>query len=301
MDFFNNPFSTARRIKRPLILDGAIGSLLQMSGIERDRDLWMSLANITHPETVTELHRKYIEAGADIITTNTFRTNPEAEKKYYMRGDKHFNELHSFIERGVDLAKRAASGTSVLIAGSNAPAEDCYQREVKLSNGDYYWNHELHIKKLFLNKCDFIINETQSHYNEIEMISKICVKERIPFIMSIYFDEEFKILSGEPVLQVIQNILKYNPLAIGFNCIRPETFIAFIKGQKPDFNWGVYMNCGGGSITDDIIVPGISPDEYKEVVKEVLKYNPSFIGGCCGTTPDHIKKIKETIDERNSN
>jgi methionine synthase I (cobalamin-dependent) len=58
------------------------------------------------------------------------------------------------------------------------------------------------------------------------------------------------------------------------------------------------MNCGSGEYTDNIITPGISPDGYKEIVKLVLKYNPSFIGGCCGTTPDHIKKIKEIFDER---
>jgi methionine synthase I (cobalamin-dependent) len=61
------------------------------------------------------------------------------------------------------------------------------------------------------------------------------------------------------------------------------------------------MNCGSDEYTDNIIRPGINPNEYKEIVKRVLKYNPSFIGGCCGTTPDHIKKIKEIFDERIDN
>jgi homocysteine S-methyltransferase len=275
-----------------------MGSLLQMNGVPRNKYLWMSLANITHPDKVAELHSQYIDAGADIITTNTFRTNPAAEREYFLRENNHIIELQDFIERSVLLAKKAANGTPVLIAGSNAPAEDCYQKETRLSVEDYYWNHEIHIKKLYLNHCDFVINETQSHYKEIEIVSSICANENIPFIVSIFFDKDFRILSGEPVSSVIQNILKYNPLAIGFNCIRPETFLAFIKQQQLDFNWGAYMNCGGGDITDDIIKPGISSDEYKEVVLEVLKYNPSFIGGCCGTTPDHIKKIKELLDER---
>jgi S-methylmethionine-dependent homocysteine/selenocysteine methylase len=117
-------------------------------------------------------------------------------------------------------------------------------------------------------------------------------------VVSIFFEYDFRLLSGEPVETAIQNILRYGPLAIGFNCIRPETFLEFISNQQLDFNWGVYMNCGSGDYKDDIIAPGISPPEYKEIVKQILKYNPSFIGGCCGTTPNHIKKIKEIFDER---
>jgi methionine synthase I (cobalamin-dependent) len=298
MDVLFNPFSIARRIKRPLILDGAMGSLLQQHGVPRDEYLWMSLANITHPDTVIELHKEYIDAGADIITTNTFRTNPVAIGEYSSKENRYYVEHNNFVEKSVDLVRKAAKGTPVLIAGSNPPAEDCYQKETKLTKEDYYLNHEVHIKELFLNHCNFILNETQSHYDEIEAISSICSRENIPFVVSIFFDDDLRLLSGEPVDAAIQNILKYEPLAIGFNCIRPETFLEFISTQKLNFNWGVYMNCGIGEYTDNIITPGISPDGYKEIVKLVLKYNPSFIGGCCGTTPDHIKKIKEIFDER---
>jgi homocysteine S-methyltransferase len=298
MDVLNNPFSIARRMKRPLILDGAMGSLLQQHGIPRDKYLWMSLANITHPDTVIEIHKQYIDAGADIITTNTFRTNPAANKEYSSEENKYYFELQNFVEKSVGLARKAVYRTPVLIAGSNPPAEDCYQKETKLTKEDYYLNHEVHIKKLFHNHCHFILNETQSHYNEIEIVSSICVKEKIPFVVSIFFDDNFRLLSGETVDAAVQNILLYEPLAIGFNCIKPETFLEFISRQQFDFNWGVYMNCGSAKCRDEIITPGISPDEYKEIIKQVLKYEPSFIGGCCGTTPDHIKKIKEIFDER---
>jgi homocysteine S-methyltransferase len=298
MNVVYNPFSIAKRMERPLILDGAMGSLLQQYGVPRDEYLWMSLANITHPDTVTLVHRKYIDAGADIITTNTFRTNPTAIKEYVSNKNGYNIEANSFIERSVELAKKAVLGSPILIAGSNAPAEDCYQIESKLSLEEYYNNHEFHIRQLFQNHCHFILNETQSHYSEIEIVSSICAKEKIPFVISIFFDEEFRLLSGEKFSEVINKILEYEPLAIGFNCIRPETFLSFIKGRELNFNWGVYMNCGSGDYNDDIIIPGITPDEYKGIIKEVIKYKPSFIGGCCGTTPDHVKKIKDIFDER---
>jgi methionine synthase I (cobalamin-dependent) len=253
----------------------------------------MSAANITHPEFVTELHKQYINAGADIITTNTFRTNPVAIREYTSTKHKHYFDLQNFTEKSVELAREATYGTPVLIAGSNPPAEDCYQVECKLTKKEYYRNHEIHIKELYLSKCNFILNETQSHYVEIEIISSICMKEKIPFVVSIFFDNNFRLLSGETADEAIQNILRYEPLAIGFNCIRPETFLEFISNRQMNFNWGVYMNCGSDDYGDDIIMPGIGPNEYKEIVKRILKYNPSFIGGCCGTTPEHIKKIKE--------
>lgn len=301
MDLLFNPFSIARRIGRPLILDGAMGSLLQNRGVPRDEHLWMSLANLTHPEIVIELHKEYINAGADIITTNTFRTNPRVIEEYSSKETKYYLELKKFVEISVDLAKKAVYGTPVLIAGSNPPAEDCYQRESHLTVEDYYRNHELHIMKLYDNNCNLVLNETQSHFDEIETVSTICMKERIPFVVSIFFDDKFMLLSGEPVEDAIQCILKYNPLAIGFNCISPDIFLSFINTHKFDFNWGVYLNCGSGDYNDDIIKTGISPEEYKEIIGQILHYHPSFIGGCCGTTPEHIKKIKEIFDERINN
>ncbi|MEJ2616991.1 MAG: homocysteine S-methyltransferase family protein, partial [Ignavibacteriaceae bacterium] len=74
-----NPFSFAKRIGRPLILDGAMGSLLQQKA-KKEPDIWMSKVGLDNPELVYAIHEEYIEAGADIITTNTFRTNPAASK-----------------------------------------------------------------------------------------------------------------------------------------------------------------------------------------------------------------------------
>jgi len=301
MDILFNPFSLAKRIKRPLILDGALGSLLQSRGVPRDEHLWMSLASITHPDKVVELHKEYIEAGADIITTNTFRTNPAAKKEFKATSHNVVIDLKGFVSKSVELAKTAASGMPVMIAGSNPPAEDCYRKEVRLTASDLYRNHEIHIMELYLSGSHFILNETHSHLDEIEIVSSICNKEDVPFVVSIYFDNNLNLLSGQSVDQAIEAILKYKPMAIGFNCISPDTFLSFIKVRDFDFNWGVYLNCGNGEITDSRITTNISPEDYKSLFRQIISYNPSFIGGCCGTTPDHIRKIKEIFDERNIN
>ena len=97
-------------------MDGSTGSLLIKMGIKPDHNLWTSAANIFNPEIVFSLHKKYIRAGADIITTNTFRTNPAAVN----RSDLDQTQL---VKKGVLLAKSAGEKYNVLIAGSNPPAE----------------------------------------------------------------------------------------------------------------------------------------------------------------------------------
>ena len=103
-------------LKRPLILDGAMGSLLQMRGISVDGPLWSANANVSMPKEVTSIHDNYIKAGADIITTNTFRTNPHAVRQSSMK-----QTSVELVEQSVRLARKAAKEKQVIIAGSNAP------------------------------------------------------------------------------------------------------------------------------------------------------------------------------------
>lgn len=287
-----NVFSFAAMAKRPLILDGAMGSLLRAKHASSD-SLWMSYLNIDAPEKVMNLHRKYIQAGADIITTNTFRTNPVAFESFE---GKINNSL--LVKKSVEIALEAADGYKVLVAGSNPPAEDCYKVERTISSKKLIANHHNHINLLIDSGVDFILNETQSHLDEIEIICKYCSENVIPFVISLYFNDDLRILSGEKMVEVISIIADYAPLAISFNCIKSELFTALLKKNKLKYNWGAYLNCGLGAHTEDKIKNCITPDEYLEQVKKMLPFSPSFVGACCGSTPLHIKKIKEFLDEK---
>jgi methionine synthase I (cobalamin-dependent) len=290
-----NIFSLSKRINRPLILDGAMGSLLQQKGVKADKHLWMSIANITHPELVIELHKEYIRAGADIITTNTFNTNPTDTKGIKKSG----SEL--LVKRAVKLAKKAVGDLPVLIAGSNAPAEDCYQVERTISKRELEKNHSKHIDLLAENGVNFILNETHSHFDEIKIITKYCDKNDIPYIMSLFFTNELKLLSGEKLSEIFEFLEDTGALAVGFNCILPSTMNKAKSEYIFKTNWGLYLNCGDGSFTDEDIKCGLSPESYSDIIKGYLDYSPSYIGSCCGSSPEHIKKIKSLIDgKRNS-
>jgi methionine synthase I (cobalamin-dependent) len=286
-----NPFSLAKRINRPLILDGAIGSLLQQFDIPVDKKAWMTFANKEHPGLILKIHKEYISAGADIITTNTFRTNPAALTDY-----SETKQL-KLLKAAINLAKEAVNGLPVFIAGSNAPAEDCYQRERTISKKELKKNHHKHISLLADNGCDFILNETQSHFDEIEIICKYCSKNSIPYVLSIFLDEKLKLLSGEALDATLEFVRDHSPLAIGLNCVSPDQFNRIEKSFN--YNWGFYLNCGSGNPEDEIIKCGVSPDKYLISVKSSIKYHPSFVGACCGSNPSHIKKIKEYLDGKN--
>lgn len=206
-------------LKRPLILDGAMGSLLQQNGIRIDEHLWASKANTENPETVIKFHKEYINAGADIITTNTFRTNPSAYKQTYLNIS---NE--TFVKESVILAFEARGDKQIIIAGSNAPAEDCYQVERTISQNELEHNHKTHILMLWDSGVDIIWNETLSHMDEIKLICEYCSENEIPFVINFFFTEDLKLLSGETLLQAVDFVLRFYPAAIGYNCISPKVF-----------------------------------------------------------------------------
>lgn len=282
-----NPFANAAKNNKPLILDGAMGSLLHQKGFLPHSDLWMTDVNLNNPEAVSNIHKEYIKAGADIITTNTFRTNPVAIEG---AGLKYSDD---YVKRAVSLAKEARNNKHILIAGSNAPAEDCYQKERTIDYNILKINHSKHIDLLINNGVDFIINETQSHYDEIIIICQYCSKNKIPYVLSIYFNNPETILSGEKIIDVVKFVVEHNPLAIGFNCLAPEIFKSFINNFELNYPWGFYLNCIKGNYSDENINCTINTDEYIEIVKYFIKYSPSFIGGCCGTKPEYIQKIRD--------
>ncbi|MBV6421721.1 MAG: Homocysteine S-methyltransferase [Ignavibacteriaceae bacterium] len=289
-----NPFQNINQRNKPLLLDGAMGSYLQQKGYETDDVLWTAKLNLIQSDAIRNIHKDYIDAGADIITTNTFRTNPTALLK------SGINDLSVYVSEAVSLAKQATEGKKVLIAGSNPPAEDCYQRARALTNNQLEMNHKQHIDLLIDNGVDFILNETQSHLDEIKIICQHCDGNAIPYVLSLYLDEKLKLLSGESFEFIISFLKEHNSLAIGINCISPELFTRIVGSINLPENWGFYLNCGSGKPTDHIIHCGVSPDEYIKLVKESLQFHPSFIGACCGSSPKHIRKIRDFLDERYS-
>ena len=289
MNFLNvNPFSFSKRIGRPLILDGAMGSLLLQRGFASRGSSWMTTVNNDSPESVYTIHKEYIDAGADIITTNTFRTNPVALED--------LGKVVENVKNAVSIAKSAVGDLPVFIAGSNAPAEDCYQKERKISYNKLEKNHINHIDLLIDNGVHLILNETQSHFDEIKIICQYCSSNSIPYVLSLFIDRDMRLLSGEKFEYILDYVWEQNPLSVGVNCISPELFARIHIKIKRDINFGYYLNCGSEIPGNDIIRCRINAEKYSDIVNKYSSPNPSFVGACCGSSPEHIKAIKKAID-----
>lgn len=286
-----NIFQFAKRIKRPLILDGAMGSLLEQQGLTKEDSSWSAKANLKYPDRVLYIHKSYIEAGADIITTNTFRTNPVS---LHQVGIKNFKR---YVKKAVELAFQAKGNFPILVAGSNAPAEDCYQVKRTISKKQIEYNHSAHIDALTEYGCNFILNETQSHFDEIKFIVRYCERNDIPFVISLYFDENLCLLSGENISEVLRFLSDSNALSIGFNCISSSLLLKLISKIDVPYNWGYYLNCFHKEFETDSVC-SISIGDYLATIQEFMHWSPSFIGACCGSNPDFIRSIKGFLDAR---
>lgn len=278
--------------ENPIILDGAIGSLIQQRGFKIDADLWTSILNIEKPSVIIDIHKEYIKSGCDVITTNTFRTNPSAINK-----SKRKLKVENFVKLSVELSRNVANEHNVILAGSNPPAEDCYNSIRTLPKYQLEFNHHKHIELLYSNGADFILNETQSHLDEIEIISKYCSDNSVPFVLSLLVTSELNILSGENIFDVIKIIKSYSPLLISVNCINSKVFSKLLNNIEIDFNWGFYLNCCKGNYFSSNIICDIDEDSYVDIVKSSLILKPKLIGACCGSKPTYISRIKQLFNE----
>ena len=277
---------------RPLLLDGAIGSLLQNKGaIGLPSYLWTSGIVLTNRESIREIHLQYLQAGANIITTNTFRlgnTNSTLDTKL----------IQQIISTEMTILNELKPDFTFLIAGSNGPAEDCYQKVRKISHSQLMEKHKRVIDTLWESGVDFVLNETLSHFDEILFTSQYCFENNIEYVPSIYLDGTGRLLSGEPITEILEEILKYQPAAISVNCISLSTFSKIYESLTNfESPFGFYLNCGLSDINSSVISDVLSPQTYSDFVKYYLQYNPVFIGSCCGSNPEHTKKMRILLDE----
>jgi homocysteine S-methyltransferase len=284
-----------KKLEKPLVLDGPMGTLLIESGIDLGSKLWSALALINNPDAVFQIHKEYILAGADIITTNTFRTNP-----YAIELAKSNYSSKELVRIAVELAKKSIeeTGKKVLIAGSNAPADDCYLTHRLISRDQLIENHSEHIKHLIENEVDFILNETFGDKEEIEIVCKICNEYQFPFAVSVLINNDLKTFFGQDLYSTCEKIYSYKPLFISLNCSRPELILKALDIIKEFSPLGVYPNLGSvESFATGKLVRDFPSNSLKNFVAELITKNVKVIGTCCGGNPDDIKLIRQIVDQ----
>lgn len=289
------PLQQLLAAKSPVILDGAMGTELQRRDVDTGLPLWSANALMVHPEIVLQIHKEYIDAGADIITTNTFRTT----RRTFRRANLP-DRSAQMVKKAIRLAHEAREsfpGRRILIAGSIAPLEDCYRPDLVPPDPELQAEHKESAERLADAPVDFLLLETM---NTIREAYAACAAARATgkeVIVSFICNPEGNLYGGEDLGEAIQTLARLRPTGYSLNCLSPRYMQSAIKILKAHTSspFAVYANIGlpeherrGWQFTRDI-----PPEEYAGFARGWFLDGASIIGGCCGTTPEYIRKLKE--------
>ena len=280
------------------LLDGAMGTELMRAGLDLPLPIWSGDVNLTHPDYVRRIHEAYLTAGADILTTNTFRATPRAYRNNGYEEHEAKQRSHESLERAVELARQAA-GADIIVAGSIAPLEDCYEPD--LFPGIEFAQREFRELAIWLQDAgiDVILFETMGSWPEIKTALSATVDLQIPRWLSLILKNSNTLLDGTDLLNVLSDIKDYGIEMVLLNCslcsVTADAVDLLLTNWKGP--WGVYPNVGVAMPTKEgVIEEKLTIKEFAKEINTYLTSGANVVGGCCGSNPDYIRAAREAID-----
>jgi homocysteine S-methyltransferase len=292
---------------RPILLDGATGTELNRRGVSTDLPLWSAAALLNAPAVLSQIHRDYLQAGAEVVTANTFRTH----RRSLARGG-HGDSAARLTRLAVELAQAAVAHDAgaanggrarpAYVAGSMAPLEDCYSPELVPPQAECEREHGEMAANLAAAGVDLILVETMNTIREARAAVEAAVATGLPVLASFVCRSDGRLFSGESVAEAAAAIAPLGVAGLLINCT-PTTTIHEPFGELAESLSGttgvrgLYANIGH---TNDIdgwtSTADVSPLEYARLAGGWLKQGASLVGGCCGTTPAHIAALRAILE-----
>lgn len=274
--------------KRIIFFDGGMGSLLQAKGLKPGElpEVW----NITHPEVLTEIHEAYLDAGCDILTTNTFGANG---LKFSKDGEY---SLEHIVKAAVANAKRAVKSRGRgFIALDLGPTGKLLK---PLGDLDFEAACALYKEVVTIGVregADLILIETMSDGYEAKA-AILAAKEAcdLPVFATMIFDESGKLLTGGNVTSTVAVLEGLGVNALGINCgLGPVQMKGILKNILEVTSIPVIVNPNAGLPRSEggKTVYDIDDEIFAQVMEELVQMGANLVGGCCGTTPEHIRKL----------
>ncbi len=273
-----------------------MGTLLDLYEYpERPHDI----QNLKNPNIVERIHKEYVDAGAEIIETNTFGANMYRLSDFYLQ-DKVF-EINV---KGVEIAGKVAryyeehENKTVYVAGAVGPTGKLLEPIGKVTTGQMLNCFKQQVEALVEGGVDLIMLETFVSLNELDIAIK-AVKEitDLPLIAQKAFSEDGAILSGNFPIDVVEHIHKQGVDVVGANCtVGPQRMFGIIKSMYQE---GVIMSAqpaaGIPTLRDGRSVYHTTPEYLAMYAKQLVEAGVRMIGACCGSTPAHIREIKKAV------
>jgi S-methylmethionine-dependent homocysteine/selenocysteine methylase len=304
----SQPISPPRPVK-PLLLDGGMGRELRFRGVEILDTIWSANALLTAPEIVREVHRDYIAAGADLITTNTYGVIRDDLAKEGI--EERFAELNVLACDLAEAARRDA-GRPLRVAGSLPPLRGSYRADLV---GPFAEIYPLYVEQaeMLAPRVDLLLCETMASAAEGYAAALAASRTGKPVWVSytLHEDRSGRLRSGETIGEAVA-ALRHLPIAgVLVNCCAPESVTAAIPELVATGAAvvGAYANTftpvperwtlDGEQETDGLIGlrDDLDPEAYAQHAARWLALGATAIGGCCGTRPAHIARLAELIAE----
>ena len=275
-----------------IILDGAMGTMLQQKGMELG--VVPETLNITKPEWIVDIHSQYINAGSDVVYANTFGAN-----RYKMKDTGY--TVEELISAAIKNAKTAAKGTNALVALDVGPIGQLLEPTGSLSFEEAYDIFKEEI--LAAKDADLVVIETMTDLMEIKA-AVLAAKENsnLPVITTMTFEENMRTFTGCSVSAMCLTLEGLGVDALGVNCsLGPKDLLPIVAEIANWTSLPIVVKANAGLPDPVTNTYNVLPDEFASIYKEMLQYGVHTIGGCCGTTPEYIKKLKQMAEEANEN
>ena len=274
------------------IFDGAIGTMLQNAGMKPGD--CPELLNVTNPELVQKVHRAYFEAGSDIIETNTFGASKIKLAEYGL------SDRMEEINRAAVQNVKIASGGKVKVAGAMGPTGGFIQPLGELDFDDVYQNYLEQAKVLAAAGADYILIETCIEIQEMRA-ALLAAKDacNLPVICQLSFSEDGRTVTGTDPQSAAVILSAMGADVIGANCsLGPEQLVPIVRELAENCSCPISIqpNAGMPHLVDGKTVFPMMPKDFGKWAPELVKAGATFIGGCCGTTPEHIRAIKKALE-----
>jgi 5-methyltetrahydrofolate--homocysteine methyltransferase len=291
-----NPLEKLLETGQPILLDGAMGTMLMDAGLVQGDppEEW----NVTHPDRVRAVHRGYIQAGSRVILTNSFG------------GTRFRLEMHDLQDRAIELNKAAAQNARaeadaashiVVVAGSMGPTGQLFEPMGTLTFDNAKTAFAEQAKGLAEGGVDVFWVETMSDLNEVKAaVEGARSVSELPIVTTMSFDTHGHTMMGVSPVKALETLGKLEVIAIGANCGTgsDELEIAVKAMREADSNAILVAKANAGipqvSAGGGIVYNG-TPEVMAQYARNVRDLGISMIGGCCGSTPAHIRAMAEAL------
>ncbi len=271
-----------------LLFDGGMGTMLQRGALKEGE--LPELLNISNPEALLNVHRQYVEAGCDVVTTNTFGANRRKLGSSDM--------VESVVTSGVEIAKKSHAKYVALDIGPTGAMLEPYGT---LTFDEAYDMFKEQVIAASNAGADLVVIETMSDLKEAKA-ALLAVKENcsLPVVVTMSFEQDGRTFLGTTPQIAAVTLSSLGADAIGINCsLGPKEVLPYVEAMLKVSRVPVMVqpNAGLPQIEEGKTVYKILPDEFADYMLKMLDMGVKVVGGCCGTTPEHIKAVRQIIDK----